>query len=267
MISMLSNWQEPFGAQTDPALRLGGFRPGFEKGRPLTLTASVVCGVRRWSIVPSKRLADFRAAIFRRDFDTCQFCGLRSKKHQDVVAQHGVDWSMQAIFTACIFCSPCVSLETVESRRSGVLIWLPEMSQAALNQVMRLVYILRLRQDPIADKARQVLDLFIERRRGAADRLTSEEPSLLAERMRSCATTDELFELNSQLREIRLLPLDRRIIKEAELEFNQFPQILAYWRSKGGPYGSLDWVEPAGALLDSMQRGLDGGHRARPATD
>jgi intracellular multiplication protein IcmJ len=40
-----------------------------------------------------------------------------------------------------------------------------------------------------------------------------------------------------KLEGIRLFPLDRRIIKEGDLEFNQFPQILAYWRSKDGPFG------------------------------
>jgi intracellular multiplication protein IcmJ len=45
---------------------------------------------------------------------------------------------------------------------------------------------------------------------------------------------------------LRLFPLDRRIIREADLEFNQFPQILAYWRSKDGPFGKLQpkqWVD------------------------
>ena len=44
---------------------------------------------------------------------------------------------------------------------------------------------------------------------------------------------------------VRIFPLDRRIIKEAELEFNQFPQILAYWRSKAGPFGGkapTQWI-------------------------
>jgi intracellular multiplication protein IcmJ len=37
---------------------------------------------------------------------------------------------------------------------------------------------------------------------------------------------------------LRIMPLNRRIISEADLEFNQFPQILAFWRSKHGPlYG------------------------------
>mgnify|MGYP000275845136 CR=1 FL=1 len=38
---------------------------------------------------------------------------------------------------------------------------------------------------------------------------------------------------------------NRRIIKEGDLEFNQFPQILAYWRSKDGPFGDVPprrWV-------------------------
>ena len=42
---------------------------------------------------------------------------------------------------------------------------------------------------------------------------------------------------DEKLKGLRLFPLDRRIIKEQDLEFNQFPQILAYWRSKDGPFG------------------------------
>lgn len=255
---MVSNWKEPFGARTHPELRGGGFRPGFERGRPLMLTTSATCGVRHRTLISSMGLAAFRQAIFNRDFDTCQFCGLRSKKYQDVLAEDGFDRSARAVFTACIFCSQCLMLESVESLRSGVLIWLPEMSQAALHQVMRVVYVLRIKQGLPAEKARRVLDLFIGRRQAAAERLTSDHPAFLAERMGACSTAEELSELRRKLRDIRLLPLDRRIIREADLEFNQFPQILAYWRSKNGPYASLaggEGEQEAVALLDAVLEG------------
>jgi hypothetical protein len=38
---------------------------------------------------------------------------------------------------------------------------------------------------------------------------------------------------------LRIYPADRRIVREGDLEFNQFPQILAYWRSKDGPFGEI----------------------------
>ncbi|MFA7457021.1 MAG: type IV secretion protein DotN, partial [Micavibrio sp.] len=38
---------------------------------------------------------------------------------------------------------------------------------------------------------------------------------------------------------VRLFPLDRRNVSEGELKFNQFPQILAYWRSKDGPFAGI----------------------------
>jgi intracellular multiplication protein IcmJ len=205
-------------------------------------------------------LAAFRRAVFDRDLDTCQFCGLRSKKYHDLLARNGFDWSMRAVFTACIFCSQCLTLESVISQRSGVLIRLPEMSQAALHQVMRVVYILRLKRGLSADTARRVFDLFIERRRAAGEHLTSDDPAFLAGRMEACSMTEELCELRRKLRDIRLFPLDRRIISESDLEFNQFPQILAYWRSKDGPYASLareDGEQRAVALLNAVLEGLN----------
>ena len=35
---------------------------------------------------------------------------------------------------------------------------------------------------------------------------------------------------------LRLLPIDRRVIRSDGFEFNQFPQALAFWRSADGPF-------------------------------
>jgi intracellular multiplication protein IcmJ len=146
-------------------------------------------------------------------------------------------------------------LEIVPSHRSGVLIRLPEMSQVALNRLMPALYTLRLNQGTSADKARRLLTFFMGRRQGAVEQLTSDEPSFLAEKMSRCATAEELCELRAKVEDIRLLPLDRKVIKEGGLEFNQFPQILAYWRSKGGPLGNLRYDGQL-PLLDSVLNGF-----------
>lgn len=57
-------------------------------------------------------------------------------------------------------------------------------------------------------------------------------------------------ELKELLKSVRLMPLDRRLQSEAGLYFNQFPQILAYWRSKGGPFGG----DPQFKWLDYLER-------------
>ena len=130
--------------------------------------------------------------------------------------------------------------------RSGVLIWMPEMTQADIHHIARAAYVARISQGPIADAARRVLDIFMQRREEAKKRLGTDDPYLLASVLRDYISSNAYEARQKKLEGIRLFPLDRRIIKEADLEFNQFPQILAFWRSKNGPFGELmpkQWIE------------------------
>jgi intracellular multiplication protein IcmJ len=97
----------------------------------------------------------------------------------------------------------------------------------------------------VADAARRSLEVVLARREDARARLGTDDPYILATVLRDYITDKAYEARQAKLDGIRLFPLDRRIIKEADLEFNQFPQILAYWRSKDGPFGSLvpkQWV-------------------------
>ena len=95
----------------------------------------------------------------------------------------------------------------------------------------------------MADAARSALDLLMERREQATTRIGTDDPMVLASVLKDFLEDKEYQQRDQKIEGIRLLPLDRRIIKEGDLEFNQFPQILAYWRSKDGPFGS---TMPAG---------------------
>lgn len=121
---------------------------------------------------------------------------------------------------------------------SGMLIWLPEADQTTLHHIMRAIYIGRVAQGPLADTARATYDVLLKRGDDAKRRLGSTDPSALALVMRDFLTTQTYQQLQKKLEGIRLLPLDRRMVMDAGLEFNQFPQILAYWRSKAGPFAS-----------------------------
>lgn len=130
--------------------------------------------------------------------------------------------------------------------RSGVLIWLPEISQTDLHHITRAVYVARISQGPVADAARRTLDIFMQRREECRNRLGTDDPFILSSVMRDYISGKSYEAAKDKLEGIRLFPLDRRIIKEADLEFNQFPQILAYWRSKDGPFGGMlprQWID------------------------
>ncbi len=128
---------------------------------------------------------------------------------------------------------------------SGTLVWLPEISQADLNNIAKALYVARVSKGPLADFARQTLDMLMERRAEAINRIKTDNPFILSTVLNDYLPLKTYAQAPKKLEGIRLFPLDRRRIKEADLEFNQFPQILAYWRSKNGPFGGKppqDWI-------------------------
>lgn len=182
---------------------------------------------------------EVRHKVMTRDDNICQLCGFQAKKYQEVhfvdgdSANHHID----NLVTACIYCKQCFDLEKVAEMRSGVLIWMPEVEQADLHHIARAIYVSRISQGSMADTAKKALESIMKRREEAQARLQTDDPYVLATVMRDFLGARHYANRQQKLEGIRLFPLDRRIIKEGDLEFNQFPQILAYWRSKDGPFG------------------------------
>ncbi|MCC7305001.1 MAG: HNH endonuclease [Alphaproteobacteria bacterium] len=190
---------------------------------------------------------DLKAKIFERDGYGCRFCGFVSKKYQEIHFLNGnaQDHAEKNLVTACIFCHQCFRMEEVNTMKSGVLIWLPEIEQAQLHHIARAIYVARISQGPMAEASRKALDVLMERRSEAEKRISTDNPFILATVLKDYLGPKHYEEREKKLKGIRLFPLDRRIIREADLEFNQFPQILAYWRSKDGPFGNKapqQWV-------------------------
>ncbi len=185
--------------------------------------------------------AEVRSRIFERDNHTCQFCGFVSKKYQELSPKNGDprDTTEDNLITTCIFCRQCFQLEAVGEMRSGALIWLPELEQAALHHIARAIYIARVTPGPMADAARAALDVLIQRRDEAKSRLGTDDATVLGAVLMDYLEDKHYADRAKRLDGIRLMPLDRRIIREGEMEFNQFPQILAYWRSKDGPFSGV----------------------------
>ncbi len=189
--------------------------------------------------VSSSLSKDKKQEIFKRDNDTCQCCGFKSKKYQEIlfVNSDKTDHSDENLKTVCIFCYQCFNLDKVNDMRSGVLLWLPEIEQADLHHIARAIYVARISQGPIANAARKSLDALMARREAVKERIGTDDPYILSTVLKDYLTKKQYENRIAKIEGIRLFPLDRRIIKESDLEFNQFPQILAYWRSKDGPFG------------------------------
>ena len=183
--------------------------------------------------------ADLKQKIFERDDYTCRCCRFKAKKYQEVhfLDNNHNNFAEKNLVTTCIFCHQCFNLEKVSDMRSGVLLWLPEIEQVDLHHIARAIHVARISQGPVAEAARKALDVLMARREEAKARISTDDPYILATVLRDYLGYKHYMSRDKKLAGIRLLPLERRIIKETDLEFNQFPQILAYWRSKDGPFG------------------------------
>lgn len=206
---------------------------------PITLGIVRSSGSAQSSSRAAQQLQEIRPRVFERDNHTCRFCGFHSQKYQEVHFINGnpEDLRLENLATACIFCHQCFDLEKASQMNSGVLVWMPEVTQAELNNIARAIYVARISQGTMADSARSALDAIMARREDAKARLATDDPYFLAIVLRDFLGPKQYAARAEKLDGIRLFPLDRRNITEGELKFNQFPQILAYWRSKDGPFG------------------------------
>jgi intracellular multiplication protein IcmJ len=192
--------------------------------------------------------SELKQKIFDRDKNKCRCCLFEAKKYQDILFLNGnaADQRPENMATTCIFCQQCFQIDKVSGMKSGVLVWLPEIPQDSLHHIARAIYVARISQGPMAESARASLDILMKRREEMRHRLGTDDPYILSAVLKDYIGP-KAYELRRQkLDGVRLFPLDRRIIKEADLEFNQFPQILAYWRSKDGPFGGKipkTWVK------------------------
>lgn len=225
--------------------------------RSIPLTLSVVRP--NWAPnAPAPRMAanidDARASILKRDDHTCQCCGFRAEKYQQIVHLNGDtrDWADNNVATVCVFCHQCFDLVDTGQKRSGMLVYLPEMAQNTLHHIMRALYVARVTQTGLGDAARDAYERLMKRGDEAARRLGSNDPESLGIVLRDFTSQKQMADFQERLNGIRLLPLDRRMVRDGDLDYNQFPQILAYWRSKNGPFGGKPAAEWATTFAEFL---------------
>ena len=186
--------------------------------------------------------APTRSKVFARDGFSCVYCGFRSQRFQEIrplnpdgEARPGRadDW-----VTACHMCDQCLSLERAGMMGEGILIWLPEMTQAQLNHTMRALYIAKSTEGEVAEAARRGLDALKARRDEAKRRLGTDDPMILAATFGDQISADVYHERGEKLEGIRFMSLDRKLQRTPSGEVDRFPDMLAYWKSKDGPFGA-----------------------------
>jgi intracellular multiplication protein IcmJ len=110
--------------------------------RFLPLTLSVHPSA--WAVEPDEaEWEEIAHTVFERDGHTCRFCGHRCVGWQDVYHLDGehTHWSLENLVTACPLCHGLQHLGRATVTDEQVLIWLPDVSQAALNAIVRHIHL------------------------------------------------------------------------------------------------------------------------------
>ena len=180
----------------------------------------------------------------------CVFCGMRSGCWQRfvVLAHRSHDCA-----AACVLCYLCRHLEGPCIDVEAALVWLPEMSQPALNVTMREIHLqLRALGEDLHDAGRLRLDTpercrlyharsaLSARAAAAASRLGTDKPSELAGAL--CRLSPGAYANRAKLLDgVRLLPLGRFFAGNNDV----YPEIVDSWREISKPPPGLAPVRPA----------------------
>ena len=204
---------------------------------PLTLGVGSLPGAGSGGLKPPSKSETEK--ILKRDDFTCRFCGFRAVQYQRIV-----QFEKQFV-TACSFCEQVIALDRAGMMGTAVLIWLPEITQAELHHVARAIYVARADEgSEMAEIATRALDAIMTRRADAKKRLGSDDPMLLATVMHENLTEAERAAAVTKLEGIRLMPLEKHMVRSAQGDINGFPRIVKFWRSPQGPFAELpatDW--------------------------
>lgn len=99
--------------------------------------------------------------VFERDKHTCQYCGIVSGQFQEVINENGDYWrnTLTNMVTACPFCTACffVDAPTEPDQGENKVIYLPELTQAQLNNVCQVIYsVMITTNSPYIDSAKAI---------------------------------------------------------------------------------------------------------------
>ena len=193
-----------------------------------------------------KRYLPMRKAILERDKHTCVFCGFKAKKYQELHHlddDHGHNAAANLV-TACSFCHLDFHLALAGIKNAGLIIWCPELSQAAINNVSRAIFIAVANKGAQEDAARTLYNSLESRAAITEEQLGkgASNPTAIAQGLLSISP--EAYESRGErLHGFRMLP-----------RMTAFSKQIAYWQSDEKIFGALPDRKWESLLAQSSQK-------------
>ncbi len=225
-----------------------------EQFRPLILSAKS----KTWRMADSnystsdQEWSRLRSRVLQLHDFTCQFCGFKAKKWQEV---HHLDDnhnnnSIENLVTACSFCHQCHHIGLAGMTNSARLAWIPELSLVEINHMIRSKLILNHWLTKIGQSGQIVemnrlkaiitaVDTAVNARCNLIkNEFGSDNPTILGEAIIECA--DVFDNRESRLSGIRLVPTGTlfRGGDGGAME-DKIPTMVESWLEEQGTYKAL----------------------------
>jgi intracellular multiplication protein IcmJ len=221
---------------------------------PLTKVSEllpILLGVRRkldaeQIISRPRNKAALDSQVLTRDDHACRYCGFRDTVYNRVIPRDYAtqNYTADNCVTVCFFCDKSLSLEHTGMNGGGTLIWMPEIAQAALNHIVRGIYVAKAEGGKVAEAANAAYEQLLARKAEAKKRFGSDDPLILGTVLLESLAGDEYQARAAKLNGLRLLVAEKHMRATAHGEEDVLPAAIKSWREKDGPYGNLqesDW--------------------------
>lgn len=210
------------------------------------------------------RYSGVRKQILERDDYTCAYCLFRSLKYQHIHHlndDHAINKS-ENLVTACALCHQCFHLGLAGVNNSGVMTYVPELSQAELNNLVRACFV-AIANKGVNEEAATAIYAALENRSFVIEDMfgpNTASPSAFGQAF--VEMKPEAYE-SRQMRMpgLRLLP-----------RMQAFAAEIAYWQSEPENFGKFkdaDWEKLVPALVaepedEPLNLSMDGDQAAHP---